>query len=136
MQTDWMTELDKQLRRGKHVLLYGNVEDRYELKDRYDPLDKCLDSYFRDRGYCGIIHYDIAEKGRVFPEAAKNVFRTCDNVDQIRRHLIDQDEKPVAAVFEYSDRSGTQRADSPQKNVYSSPPHQAGNTQRKQRVFN
>ena len=104
MQTDWMTELDKQLRRGKHVLLYGNVEDRYELKDRYDPLDKCLDSYFRDRGYCGIIHYDIAEKGRVFPEAAQNVFRTCENVDQIRRHLIDQDEKPVAAVFEYSDR--------------------------------
>ena len=104
MQTDWMTELDKQLRRGKHVLLYGNVEDRYELNDRYDPLDKCLDSYFRDRGYCGIIHYDIAEKGRVFPEASKNVFRTCDSVDQIRRHLVDQDDNPVAAVFEYTDR--------------------------------
>ena len=104
MQTDWMTELDKQLRRGKHVLLYGNVEDRYELNDRYDPLDKCLDSYFRDRGYFGIIHYDIAEKGRVFPETAKNAFRACDSVDQIRRHLIDQDENPVAAVFEYSDR--------------------------------
>ena len=104
MQTDWMTELDKQLRRGKHVLLYGNVEDRYELNDRYDPLDKCLDSYFLDRGYFGIIHYDIAEKGRVFPETAKNAFRVCDSVDQIRRHLIDQDENPVAAVFEYSDR--------------------------------
>lgn len=104
MQTDWMTELDKQLRRGKHVLLYGNVEDRYELNNRYDPLDKCLDSYFLDRGYFSIIHYDIAEKGRVFPEAAKNVFRTCDSVDQIRRHLIDQDENPVVAVFEYTDR--------------------------------
>ncbi|MBQ2622053.1 MAG: ATP-dependent Clp protease ATP-binding subunit [Thermoguttaceae bacterium] len=104
MQTDWMTELDKQLRRGKHVLLYGNVEDRYELNNRYDPLDKCLDSYFLDRGYFSIIHYDIAEKGRVFPETAKNVFRTCDSVDQIRRHLIDQDENPVVAVFEYTDR--------------------------------
>lgn len=104
MQTEWMTELDKQLRRGKHVLLYGNVEDRYEFNGSYDPLDKCLNKYFLDRGYHGVIHYDIAEKGRVFPEMARNTFRVCDSVESIRRHLIDQDEKPVAAIFEYADR--------------------------------
>ncbi len=99
-----MTELDKQLRRGKHVLLYGNVEDRYELNDRYDSLNECLDAYFLERGYFGIIHYDIAEKGRVSPEKAQSAFRACENVTQIRRHLIDQNENPVAVVFEYADR--------------------------------
>ena len=77
MQTDWMTELDKQLRRGKHVLLYGNVEDRYELNDRYDPLDKCLDTYFQDRGYFGVIHYDIAEKGRPFRYGGRQTGHQC-----------------------------------------------------------
>ncbi|MBR5711058.1 MAG: ATP-dependent Clp protease ATP-binding subunit [Thermoguttaceae bacterium] len=104
MQTEWMTELDKQLRRGKHVLLYGNVEDRYEHKEGYDPLDECLNTYFHDRGYSGVIHYDIAEKGRIFPESAANLFRAVDNVENIRRHLISQKEHPVAVVFEYSDR--------------------------------
>ena len=104
MQTEWMTELDKQLRRGKHVLLYGNVEDLYELNDRYNELGKCLDNYFLNRGYHGVIHFDIAEKGRVFPETAKKEFRELGSVEKIRGALIDQDEFPVAAVFEYADR--------------------------------
>ncbi|MBR5160019.1 MAG: hypothetical protein IKW80_00200, partial [Thermoguttaceae bacterium] len=90
MQTEWMTELDKQLRRGKHVLLYGNVEDLYELNDRYNELGKCLDNYFLNRGYHGVIHFDIAEKGRVFPETAKKEFRELGSVEKIRGALIDQ----------------------------------------------
>ena len=104
MPTEWMTELDKQLRRGKHVLLYGNGEDRYEHKGGYDTLNECLDAYFLDRGYLGVIHYDIAEEGRIVPNTATQHFRAFNNVVNIREHLIRGKDKPVAVVFEYADR--------------------------------
>ncbi|MBR0191285.1 MAG: ATP-dependent Clp protease ATP-binding subunit [Thermoguttaceae bacterium] len=77
----WMIELDRQLRRGKHVLLYGNVDDRFrkeedEKKSQMNKsespqkpemilLDEYLDQYFFLRGYHGVIHFNIAEMGTV-----------------------------------------------------------------------
>jgi energy-coupling factor transporter ATP-binding protein EcfA2 len=70
----WMVELHKQVVRGKHVLLYGNVADVYlvpELisegkqdavpKTRYLQLIPFLLDYLRHEGYEIVGQYDIAD---------------------------------------------------------------------------
>lgn len=106
MQIEWMTELDKQLRRGKHVLLYGNVEDRYEHNGGFDTLNKFLNIYFLNRGYHAVIHYDIADNGRVVArtEEIANEMGKFNDVKQVCQYLTDEGTRPVAAVFEYTDR--------------------------------
>ena len=105
----WIDELDKQLRRGKHVLLYGNIDDRYRSGNKYDPLEKFLDRYFLDRGYCGVIHFNIAENARVQPDGV-SCFGKLDspepqrNIEQICDIIAGQDESPAVALFEFADR--------------------------------
>lgn len=59
----WMVELDKQLLRGKHVLLYGNVEDRFILPESGEvaSLPDFLNQYFCEAGYELVGHYDIVD---------------------------------------------------------------------------
>ena len=60
----WRDEMHAQLNHGKHVLLYGNVEDRYlleETKPRTVLLAQCLNHYFLTQNYQLIVHYDLAD---------------------------------------------------------------------------
>ena len=57
----WMVELDKQLHRGKQVLLYGNVTDQFLLNGRYVPLDGFLNEYFTSEGYGVVGYYDVVD---------------------------------------------------------------------------
>lgn len=59
----WMVEFEKQLLRGKHVLLYGNVEDRFLLPGNREiaSLADFLNQYFCDAGYNLVGHYDIVD---------------------------------------------------------------------------
>lgn len=59
----WMVEFDKQLRRGKHVLLYGNVQDRYLLPggNVVVSLAEFLNRYFTEAGYELVGRYDIVD---------------------------------------------------------------------------
>ena len=59
----WMIEFDKQLLRGKHVLLYGNVEDRFLLpvSGEVVSLSEFLNRYFCEAGYELVGHYDIVD---------------------------------------------------------------------------
>ena len=43
--SQWMVEFHKQLVRGKHVILYGNVADQFLLNDRYLSLQRFLSVY-------------------------------------------------------------------------------------------
>jgi hypothetical protein len=69
-----MLDLHKQIVRGKHVLLYGNVADQYMLGDlkvdgrqdeqrkaRYLQLTPYLLDYLREEGYEIVGRYDIAD---------------------------------------------------------------------------
>ena len=47
----WMVEFHKQLLRGKHVLLYGNVADQFLLNGEYLPLLSFLGRYLQEVGY-------------------------------------------------------------------------------------
>ncbi|MDO4569964.1 MAG: AAA family ATPase [Planctomycetia bacterium] len=106
---NWITQMDKQLRRGKHVLLYGNIHDRYRSRSRYDRLEKTLDHYFLDCGYSGIVHFNIAENAHVEPTDFR-LPKSLDSLDtlnctaEICNILAEQEESPVAAVFEFADR--------------------------------
>lgn len=76
-----MGEFHKQLVRGKHVLLYGNVLDHFyvtrnrESQGRYVSVPEFLRLYFGDEGYEVIGHYDIVD-GLTFadPTAMRPVF--------------------------------------------------------------
>src|ERR1700674_3768400 len=63
----WMGEFHKQLVRGKHVLLYGNVLDHFYItrvgdsQGRYVSVPEFLRLYFGDEGYEVIGHYDIVD---------------------------------------------------------------------------
>lgn len=58
----WLKETDDQLRRGKHIILYGNVDDCF-LGDSATliSLSQYLDKYFISSGYENILHYDIVD---------------------------------------------------------------------------
>ena len=63
----WMGEFHKQLVRGKHVLLYGNVLDHFYItptgdsQGHYVSVPEFLRLYFGDEGYEVIGHYDIVD---------------------------------------------------------------------------
>ncbi len=60
----WRDEMHAQLERGKHVLLYGNVDDRYlldEARPRTALLAQCLNHYFLTQKYHLVVHYDLAD---------------------------------------------------------------------------
>lgn len=60
----WQNEMHAQLERGKHILLYGNVDDRYllnEARPRTVLLGACLNHYFLSQGYQLVVHYDLAD---------------------------------------------------------------------------
>src|SRR3989442_6102285 len=71
----WMGEFHKQLVRGKHVLLYGNVLDHFyvtrtgETQGRYVSVPEFLRLYFSDEGYEVIGHYDIVD-GLTYADAS------------------------------------------------------------------
>ncbi len=129
-QPGWVIELDRQLRRGKQVLLYGNIDDRYRKESGYDFLDKYLDSYFFARGYRAIIHFNIAEKGQVHYHPQGNVpeikgvdqesipaciEKICDALSQaqtdrtmeVEENATPQEQVPKATIFEFADRLAT-----------------------------
>ncbi len=63
----WMGEFHKQLVRGKHVLLYGNVLDHFYITrtadspGRYVSVPEFLRLYFTDEGFELIGYYDIVD---------------------------------------------------------------------------
>ncbi|MDO5581320.1 MAG: AAA family ATPase [Planctomycetia bacterium] len=61
----WLVEMDKQLRRGKHVLLYGNVEDRFLIDQNGSfgtvGLTEALGFYLEQSGYAFVSHYDLVD---------------------------------------------------------------------------
>ncbi len=71
----WMGEFHKQLVRGKHVLLYGNVLDHFyvtrtgETQGTYVSVPEFLRLYFGDEGYEVIGQYDIVD-GLTFADPA------------------------------------------------------------------
>ena len=128
--SNWIQELDRQLRRGKQVILYGNIDDRYRnANGSYEYLDKFLENYFFAHGYRAVIHFNIAERGRVstvsgekIPEIKEidleSTTRCVENIcgiltkpKQDRNVAKDSQENapnvehiPTAAVFEFADR--------------------------------
>lgn len=69
----WRDEMDAQLERGKHILLYGNVDDRClldENRPRTVLLAQALNHYFLTQKYQLIVHYDLADGMRTaIPES-------------------------------------------------------------------
>ena len=70
----WMIEFDKQLVRGKQVLLYGNVEDQFLLNGRYLSVSQFVESYFREEGYAIVGRYDIVDGVRFADPAMRSEF--------------------------------------------------------------
>ena len=57
----WMTEFAQHHRRGKHLLLYGNIVDQYLLNGEYLSLLEFLGRYFKAQGYELIGRYDFVD---------------------------------------------------------------------------
>ena len=59
---DWLQEMDAQLRRGKHVILYGNVDDGFLGESgNLEPLWIFLERHCRSAGYMRILYYDSVD---------------------------------------------------------------------------
>ncbi len=65
-ESPWIAEFDKQLRRQKHVLLYGNVHDQSLFRGGYVLVAEFLNAYFHDQGFDVVARYDPVD-GIVFP---------------------------------------------------------------------
>lgn len=73
----WMIELQKQLIRGRHVLLYGNVADQFLLNGSYLSLSQFLSKYFCEEGYRLVGRYDIVDGLRLSdPSAMRPLFES------------------------------------------------------------
>ena len=59
--SQWMVEFDKQLIRGKQVLLYGSTADMFLLNGNYVALHEFLQQYFVESGYGVVGHYDVVD---------------------------------------------------------------------------
>lgn len=64
--SEWIAELEKQLRRQKHVVLYGNVYDHCLYNNRYLQIGDFLNVFFADLGFEVVVRYDPID-GFVFP---------------------------------------------------------------------
>jgi energy-coupling factor transporter ATP-binding protein EcfA2 len=59
--SSWIMELTRQLKRGKHVLLHGNVRDLSLNNGAFMPFDVALDSLLTGLGYQLRVRYNIAD---------------------------------------------------------------------------
>ena len=64
----WLTELSRQLRRGRHVVLYGNVLDHVLYDGAPWRFRDAIDELLSREGYTLVAHYDRVD-GVTFPEA-------------------------------------------------------------------
>lgn len=63
MSSSWIQELNKQIGRRKHVILYGNIHDQLLYNGSYQGIhDFLLKAYFWDKGFDLIVQYDPVEK--------------------------------------------------------------------------
>jgi hypothetical protein len=54
----WITEFAKQVLRGKHVLLYGNVHDQFLFEGSYLTVHDFVQQFFTGRGFSVVARYD------------------------------------------------------------------------------
>lgn len=57
----WTDEFRRQIRRGRHVLLYGNVQDHVLLNGSHCALRSCLENLLSEERYALRGHYDIVD---------------------------------------------------------------------------
>src|SRR4051812_27019804 len=57
----WVLSLDRELKRGKQVLLHGNVADEFLVNGEYLSLRDFLDRYLPESGFQLALHYDIVD---------------------------------------------------------------------------
>ncbi len=79
---DWMDDFRKHLERGKHVLLYGNVDDQFVVsragRERgpvFTPLVDFVTQHFLNDGFEIVVHYDIVDGRRFAAPAMEDLFR-------------------------------------------------------------
>ncbi len=95
----WRDEMDSQLERGKHVLLYGNVDDRClldENRPRTVLLAQALNHYFLTRKYQLVVHYDLADGMRTaIPEVMDSVLLNLLDGTSVSRSELNVSESAV-----------------------------------------
>ncbi len=62
----WIHDFEKQVMRGKHVLLYGNVHDQFLWNGQYVTMGDYLSAYFAQRRFDITVRYDPVDGFR-FP---------------------------------------------------------------------
>ncbi|HOO56458.1 MAG TPA: AAA family ATPase [bacterium] len=75
----WITEFDKQVLRGKHALLYGNVHDQSIYRDNYMTALDFQQNYFLEKryeiiaGYDPIegVHFPVSEMKKIYDETLR-----------------------------------------------------------------
>lgn len=62
----WITDFEKQLMRGKHMLLYGNIHDQFIWQGQYMTLPNYVTGHFQRLKYDIVVSYDPVD-GFSFP---------------------------------------------------------------------
>ena len=54
----WIQEFERQIRRRKHIVLYGDVYDQFLWRGQYQTAHEFLQGYLAEQGFEIIVHYD------------------------------------------------------------------------------
>ncbi|MCB1221811.1 MAG: ATP-dependent Clp protease ATP-binding subunit [Planctomycetales bacterium] len=78
----WITDFEKQLMRGRHMLLYGNIHDQFIARGQYHTLQDYVRGHFASLNYDIVVSYDPVDG---FSFATKEMERQFN--DMARRRL-------------------------------------------------
>src|SRR5947207_3279340 len=61
LSSRWILDLEKQIQRRKHVLLYGNIHDQFLWCGEYLSVQEFLPTYFSQLGFDLVVRYDAVD---------------------------------------------------------------------------
>ncbi len=70
----WIQDFEKLLYRRQHLILYGNIHDRFLWRGAYQNIGEFLNTYFQDMGFNLIVRYDQIDGLRFTQPEMRSVF--------------------------------------------------------------
>ena len=124
----WITEFSTQLLRRKHVLLYGNIYDRFLFAGKYRDLSAIVTGILREEGFEIITTYDFLDGYRFHDSKVDNEQVSQAKFQQIVRESITRRE---TSPLDHSPPTASRNSGTSRSSANSSSPRSTGSNPRR-----